>query len=159
MSARDDGVPWAMRRTPVFTSLLLSRLLMDVPGGRLDVLHGRHRQDAVAEIEDVAGAPARAFEHIVNRFEDAIERRKQHGWIEVALNAAVVADAFPGLVERYPPVGADDVAPGVADVAQNRSGAHAEMNRRDAKARDAIEDPPRVRKDELAVVGSVQLPD
>ena len=65
----------------------------------------------------------------------------------------------PGLVERRAPVGADHVAAGLAQLVEDRSGADAEMNRRHAGRRDALEDLLRVRQDELAVVGGVQRAD
>ena len=65
----------------------------------------------MAEIEDVAGPAAGARQHIVGRRERPIERAEQQRRIEIALDGAVEADALPGLVERRPPVGADDVPP------------------------------------------------
>ena len=114
---------------PTFSRL---RLLMHVARERLDVLDRRHRQDAVAEIEDVSRPSARARQHVVGRREHAIERAEQQRRIEVALDRAVEADALPGFVERRPPVGADHVAAGVAQLAENRARADAEMNRRHA---------------------------
>ena len=58
-----------------------------VPRERLDVLDRRRRQDAVAEIEDVAGPSAGAAQHVVGRGEQAIERAEQQRRIEVALDA------------------------------------------------------------------------
>src|SRR4051812_46002540 len=92
MSASDAGVPCAIKRTPVFMvpevywNLLDSRLLMDVARGCLDVFDGRHRQDAVSEIEDVPWTAAGAVEDVVDGFEDALERREQNCGIEVALH-------------------------------------------------------------------------
>src|ERR1019366_2277399 len=72
-----DGVPWAIKRTPGCMvagghSPLLSRLLMHIPRERLDVLERRRRQNAMAEIENVAVSSARARQHIVGgeRVED-----------------------------------------------------------------------------------------
>ena len=51
---------------------------------------------------------------------------------------AVGADALPRLVERRAPVGADDVAAGLAQLGEDRAGADAEMDRRHAvRARGA----------------------
>ena len=66
---------------------LRSRLLVHVARERLHVLDRRRRQDAVAEIEDVAGRPpARARTSSVAG-EDAIERAEQQRRIEIALDA------------------------------------------------------------------------
>ena len=87
---------------------------MHVARERLDVLERGRRQDAVTEVEDVAGPSARACEDLVGRREHAIERAEQQRRIEISLDAAVGADALPGFVERCAPVGANDVAPGLA---------------------------------------------
>src|SRR3954471_19012157 len=85
ISASDDGVPWAINRTAEFMGLnswlvarttgVISRtldvgLVMDVLSDGLDVFDRRHRQDAVAQIEDVADPARGAFEHFVGRGED-----------------------------------------------------------------------------------------
>src|SRR5258708_14137685 len=102
---------------------------MNVARERLNVLERCGREDAVPEVEDVPGPSAGAREHFVGGCEDALERAEQQRRIEVALDAAVGADALPRLVERRAPVGADDVAARVAPLAENRAGADAEMNR------------------------------
>ena len=70
-------------------------LLMHVARERLDVLDRRRRQDAVAQVEDVARPSAGARQHVVGRGEDAIERAEQQRRIEVALNRPIEADARP----------------------------------------------------------------
>src|ERR1019366_1949587 len=159
-----DGVPWAIKRTPGCMvagghSPLLSRLLMHIPRERLDVLERRRRQNAMAEIENVAVSSARARQHIVGRGEHAIERPEEKRWIEVALDPAIEADALPRFVERDAPVGADHIATGFAQLAENRRRADAEMNRRHIVCGERVEDPPCVREDELAVVARVQRAD
>src|SRR5665213_3850100 len=86
ISSSEDGVPWALRRTADFTPLLLPCLLMNVAGDGLHVFERRHRQDAVAEIEDVARPAGGAVEHFVCRREEAVERAEQQGRIEIALD-------------------------------------------------------------------------
>ena len=61
-------------------------------------------------------------------------RPEQQRRIEVALDRPVVTDALPGLVDRNAPVGADDVAAGLAQLAEDRRRAGAEVNRRDTAA-------------------------
>src|SRR5689334_16018774 len=109
---------------------------MDVTRERLYVFDRRRRQDAVAEIEDMPGTAGGAREDVVRRGKHAVERAEQERRIEVALDAAVRANPLPRLVERRAPVGADDVAAGVAQIAENRPGADAEMNCRNAGRRD-----------------------
>src|SRR5438309_14103 len=116
----------------------------------------------MAEVEDMPEPSVRARQHVVGGGEDAIEWTEQERRVEIALDGAIGADALPRDVERRSPVGADDVAAGITQIAQNRTGADAEMNRRHAEpafARgsgaaggDAIENLLRVREDELAIV-------
>src|SRR3989442_223387 len=67
-------------------------------------------QDAVAEVEDVAGAAGGAPQHVARPLEQHVARPEQQRRIEVALDRAV-ADVAPRPVQRDPPVDADDVAP------------------------------------------------
>src|SRR5262245_57631961 len=106
-----------MSRTPV----LGTGFLVHVPRERLDVLERGRRQNTVSEVENVTRPSTRACKHFVGRGEYAIERSEQQRRIEVALDAAVEADALPRLVERRPPVGADHIAAGVAQVAEDRA--------------------------------------
>src|SRR5947207_5774794 len=101
---------------------------MHVSRERLHVLDRRRRQNAVAQIEDVPRASAGLLEDLVGGGDDAIERAQEHGGIQVALDAAIEPDALPGFVERRAPVCADDVAPRLTQLAENRSGADAEMD-------------------------------
>ena len=105
------------------------------------------------------GPSARAFEHIVGAGEDAFERPEQPGRIEVALNGAVVPDPLPRVVQRDAPVGADDVAARLANLAQDRARADAEMDRRHVVGRERVEDAAGVGQDELAVVAGIQRAD
>src|SRR5215470_17207030 len=132
---------------------------MNVSRDGLDVFDRCYRQDAVSEVEDVPRTAAGSFEHVVDRFENAIERCEQHGGIEIALDGAIGADAIPGLVERRAPVDADDVASRVAKLAKDRAGSDAEVDGRHAERRDPLEDALRVRQDELAIVVGVELTD
>ena len=108
---------------------------MHVSRERLDVLDRRRGQNAVAQVEDVPRPSAGALEHFVGRGDDAIERAEQHRGIQVALDAAIEPDALPGFVERRAPVGADHVAARGTQLAENRAGADAEMDRRHARGR------------------------
>src|SRR4029079_9364952 len=96
-----------------------SRLLVHVSRERLDVLEWCRRQDAVAQVEDVAGTTARAVQDIVGRGNHAIERPEQQRRIQIALNAAIGPDAFPRLVERRSPIRADHIPTGLTQQIQN----------------------------------------
>src|ERR1022692_889682 len=83
-------------------------LRMDQLGEPPEVVARRVRKDSVAEVEDVPWPPTRLGEDLVCLTRDHIEGREHHPGVEVALDAAV-ADPPPRLVERQPPVDADDV--------------------------------------------------
>jgi len=50
---------------------------MDIPRERLNMFHRRGRENAVTEVEDVAGTSAGALEHLVGRRENAVQRAEQ----------------------------------------------------------------------------------
>src|SRR5690606_23799893 len=64
-----------------------------------DVLRRGVRQNAVTEIEDVAGAGAGALEQFDDLLAQLGERREQGRRVEVALDGGAVADFGPGLVD------------------------------------------------------------
>ena len=57
---------------------------------------------------------------------------EQHGRVEVALHRPGAAGAPGGLVERHPPVDADDVGAGLGHRAEQLAGADAEVDPRHA---------------------------
>ena len=65
---------------------------------QLHVIDGRAREDAVAEIENVAGAVVRLLEDAFDLCANHVRLREQHHRIEVPLNPHVVADRFPRVV-------------------------------------------------------------
>ena len=135
------------------------RTSMDVLREGLDVLERRGRQDAVPQVEDVPRASARAFEHIVGAGENAFERPEQPGRIEVALNGPVVPDPIPRVVQRDAPVSANDAAARLANLAQDRARADAEMDRWHVVGSERVEDAAGMGQDEFAVVAGIQRAD
>ena len=83
---------------------------MHMPRERLHVLDGRHRQDAVSEIEDVSGAPGGAREDVIRRGDRAVDRSEEERRIEVALDRPIGSDFLPCLIERRAPVDADHLS-------------------------------------------------
>ena len=75
---------------------------MDVLRQPLHVLHRRRRQNAVAQIEDMPDAAADARENVVRLAEHAVDWAEQKCGIEIALDRAVVPNALPGDIDRYP---------------------------------------------------------
>src|SRR5205807_5842398 len=70
------------------------------------------RQHAVAEVEDVSRPSTCSREHCTCLGGCDSVRSDESGGLEVALDAEPTPDPQPGLVERQPPVDADDVAAG-----------------------------------------------
>ena len=105
---------------------------------------------SVPKVEYMTRPPSGTLENIARLGLDSLPRPKQQSGIEVALNAAVVADLVPAAVEWDPPVEPDHVAARLRHVAEQRRRARAEVDRRHV---DGGEDARRVRRDELLVVG------
>ena len=71
------------------------------------IFDGRLLDDAVAEVEDVAGAAGGLIEDVLGAAADFVAVGQEHERIEVALHRPVVADGFPGVVQPHAPVDAD----------------------------------------------------
>src|SRR5712691_13028132 len=76
---------------------------------RLEILERAVRKHAVTEVEDVAWASGCTQEHLARPLNHTLGRAEQHRRVEVALDAAIVADALPARVEVDAPVERDDV--------------------------------------------------
>jgi hypothetical protein len=110
------------------------------------------------EVEDVTGMAGDATQDVVGLVEHSRDGAEQQGWIEIALQGAIEADAVPRHIQRDTPVDADHITAGVAKLLENGRGTRSEMNRRHASA-DGVEDPPRVRQRELAIIVRAQVAD
>src|SRR3977135_3203101 len=99
-----------MQSTPVRSSGDTRHLpLMHRLDQQLKVFKRGWRHNAMAEIEDVAGAAARAPKPIAGPLTAQLRRSKQHGRIQVALDAVLSADPIPTTVQRQTPVERDDI--------------------------------------------------
>src|SRR5690349_4571342 len=76
------------------------------------VFDGRLLEDAVAQVEDVAGAVGGLVENLFGAAADGFFVGEEDERVEVALDGAALADGLPGVVEANPPVDADDVPTG-----------------------------------------------
>ena len=63
-----------------------------------DIVDGRLRKDAVSQIEDVTWSPFGPIQDVPGFAFHDLRARKQHGGVQVPLNAPVVSDAPPCLV-------------------------------------------------------------
>ena len=85
-------------------------------------------EDAVAEIEDVAGASGGAAENVFGARLQFLPVGEEQNRIEIALHGALVIEASPAFVERDAPVEADDVRSGLFHRGQERGAVGAEIN-------------------------------
>src|SRR5437867_11052214 len=105
-----------------------------------DVVHRRFGEDAVPQVEDVAGAAGGAVEDRLGVAPNYLEVGKEDRRIEVPLDASLGADPFPRLVQRNPPIHADDVAPRLGHPLQKSRGVGAEVDEGDAESGELLED-------------------
>ena len=132
---------------------------MDVVDEGTHVLDRRAGQDAVAQVEDVAGTASRAPQDVVHAGQEALARGEEQRRIEVALDGDVGPRALPALVEWRPPVDADDGAAGLALDRQQVAGGRPEVDLGHIQAVEPVEDPPDVGEHELQIVLLVERPD
>ena len=78
-------------------------------------------EDAVAEVEDVAGAMLGSREHLQRSAADRRDVGEQRDRIEVALNGDIVANGFPAVAQIDSPIEADDVAAPFTEQRQQRA--------------------------------------
>src|SRR5690242_13988987 len=90
-TGREVGLPSS--RVYLYSGARMDEL--DEPGecGRIG-----GRKHAVTEVEDVAGPPARAGEHVGGTGLDALPRAEERSRVEVALDAAVGARRLPACI-------------------------------------------------------------
>src|SRR4029077_12100810 len=81
----------------------------------LQVLDAGVGRDTVAEVEDVPRAAAGSAQDVARALAHEPGRTEQQGRLEVALNAAVMADARPRLVQVDAPVQRDYVGASASD--------------------------------------------
>jgi hypothetical protein len=98
-----------------------------------DRLHIGLGQHAVAEIEDVAGLAAGAFQNLPHLPVALGWGREQHRGLEIPLDRARRADAAPRVIERNAPVHADHVSPCRREILQERRCPRAEVDNRNPR--------------------------
>src|ERR1700687_5461556 len=122
------GLPYAMHKTPVD-----SRDTRDLPfvhrlHEELQVLERGRGQHPMPEIEDVSRLSAGTAEDVADALAQQLWRAEQHRRVQVALDAAIVADPLPARLERDAPVKRKDVGPRRCDRLEQGRGVRAEMN-------------------------------
>src|SRR5438270_12354076 len=100
-----------MQRIPVESRIDWDPFL-DRLDQQLEVLQRRVGKDAVAEVEDVAGAPAGPSQHVPGPPADQLGRAEQDGRVAVALDATL-AEPGPAGVAAHSPIDGGDAGPGL----------------------------------------------
>ena len=115
------------------------------------IIDGRLRQDSMAQVKDMTGPAAGAAQDLFDSPANFSGRGKEHGWIEIPLDRDIASQAFPGFVEIYSPVHADDIASGSTEGFEKPASAGAEVDGWDARSQ-ACESCARIAKNESLVV-------
>ncbi len=105
-----------------------------------DVFDRGAGDDAVAEVEDVAGAAGGGGEDFGDAGVEDFLRGEEGDGVEVALDGDAVVEGAPGLVEGGAPVEAEDVAAGLAHEGEEGGGFDAEVDDGDAEGLDAADE-------------------
>ena len=120
-------------------------MLVDEVSESLNLGEFRHRQDAVAQIEDVAGSPFCAVENVTRCLKHSVLRPEENGRIQIPLHRSVFSNFCPPVVERHPPIESDHVSTGLPHFGQQRGRARTEMQCGNAEMLDRGENLQRVR--------------
>ena len=115
--------------------------------------------DAVAEVEDVAGSAGGVGEDFGDAgFEDLFGGEEGDG-VEISLHGDGVVEGAPGLIEGRAPVEAEDIAAGLAHGGEERCGVDAEVDDGDAEGLDAADEFGCGREGVVAIVGDGERAD
>src|SRR5271157_236031 len=110
----------------------LRRVLADVIAERFHVVHRSFWKDAVAQIEDVAGASSGLAQNVFGARLEFLPIGEEQHRIEIALHGAFEAEALPSGVERNAPVEANDVGAGFLHRGEKRRAVGSEVDDRRA---------------------------
>ena len=78
------------------------------------MLHRGVREHPMSEVEDMTRTSPGLLENLFHPSADHLPGCAQDGRIEIPLNAHLVPDRLPGLIERHTEIHADDITSGVA---------------------------------------------
>src|ERR1700691_1900499 len=103
ISSTESAVPWARSKTASAMAGLAVRvrdIFADKFYDGLDVFDRRSRDDAVTEVENVAGPAGGLVENLMDTDEDEVGLGEERDGIEIALYCARVVEGAPCLIER-----------------------------------------------------------
>ncbi len=118
-----------------------------------DVFDWGSGDDAVAEVEDVAGAASGSGEDFLYAGVDDVLRGEEGDWVEVALDGTAGACGLPAFSQRDAPVETEDIGSGLAEGGEERGGVHAEVDDWDTEGADTLDEFGGGGEAVLAVVG------
>src|ERR1700691_1731087 len=128
--SRVSGVPWASSRTACLAIHVLQPELAHHAHDGLHVFNWSGGNNAVAEVEDVAGTAVGGAKNFLHAQFQHFGRRKERDGVQVALHSVAVADGAPALVERLPPVETYNIGAGCGHLAQQTACLHAKIDHR-----------------------------
>ena len=124
-----SGVPWARSRTACLgIRCFLEAEFADHADDGLHIFDRRAGNDAVAEVEDVAGPSTGGAQNLFDALLEKFDRGEERDGIEIALHCVTVADGAPAFVEGLPPVEADHVGAGRSHGFEQARGFNAEVD-------------------------------
>ncbi len=101
---------------------------MNMPDQCLDDINRGLRQDAVTQVENVAGSAVGLAENPVGLASHLVHGPEQNGGIEVSLDRDILAQPGPALVQLHSPIEPDDVSARGFLKFEERPGIGAEMD-------------------------------
>src|SRR6266568_7190792 len=104
-----SGVPCASSSTACLAISFLQPELAHHTHHGLHVLDRRFWNNAVAEIEDVAGASGCRAQNLLHAQLEHFRRSEQSDGVKIALHRVAVTHGAPALIEGLPPVESDHV--------------------------------------------------
>src|SRR5207245_4561761 len=116
------------------------------------LLLSRLRKESVAQVEDMAGPVADSAQDVLRGRPPCIERSEERCRVEIPRDALIVANPPPGRVDGDPPIDADDVPSSRREGFEEPPGPGAEMDARDPRLADLIEQAARERGNTRVVV-------
>src|SRR5271170_2054863 len=114
-------------------------MLLNQAGQVFHVFHGSFGEDAVAQIEDVAGASGGESKNVFGARLQLLPIGKKQDGIEIALYGAAMFEIAPALVERNAPVETDDFGSGLTHRGEQSGGVGAEINYGRARLLQALD--------------------
>src|SRR5580704_15358541 len=137
ISSSASGVPCASSRTAVCSLMAVHcRVFTDEFHCLLNIFDWSIRDDAVAEVEDVSGAPPGLIEDLVDSPADQLRRSEEGDRVQVTLYRAGVVEASPCPVKRGAPVETEHVGSSVVHRGEQARGVDAEVDHWDAHGLD-----------------------